>query len=505
MQNNRRWIGAGWVLVFLFLFAPRLEAGHFQVYSLKVEGTVQDLVIADLDEDGRKDLVAFCRSGNRRAYHRFLTIFWQGPESSFNLKQATVLKLPPEVIQVDFGQVDGKPGLEVAAVTGRGIFYYPNQDRGFGPWTELIAGASLFAKPRPDFLDYYDFLSDWDGDGREEILLYQFDQAKLYRRGDGAAFQEEQTLRLPIEIDLGPPNPIRYVRPHPSFRVAYWSPQLDLLDFNADGRPDLIATNSDQAAVFLQNAQGGFPEKPSSSFFFDLLQEEERDFRRDRQGMSILNVVDLDGDGRADLLANTQEGNLANRKSTVRIYWGRTDSWEKAKPDATLALDKAAVGPLIRDVDGDGDQDLVMLIFDIGVYTAAKVLLTGTFNLIWQYYLLGPDQTYPAQPTYVDTTPVKVDISKLRLIGGMPNLFADFNGDGKDDVLYGKSDNELVVALKDAQGRRTGVEEVVSVPVGMIPIAEDLNGDKKGEVILWYPWDKERKDLITVLINLGGW
>jgi hypothetical protein len=434
-----------------------------------------------------------------------LTFFWQGSDSSFNTKQALVLELSPAVIQVDFGQVDGRPGLDVAVITSQGVSYYPYQNRSFGPQTELFRSESLYAVPRPDFIDYCDFVADWTGDGRDDILLYQFDHASLYAGQGGGVFGEPETLRLPIEIELGPPNPIRYIRPHPAFRVAYWAPQLNLVDTNADGRADLVATIGDQVAVFRQNPDGGFPAKPNQTFNLHLMNEEERDQHRDRQGISILEVADLDRDGRADLLSNKQEGSMTSRKSKVGIYWGSTGSWAKGKPDQVLALEKAAIGPLVRDVNSDGRQDLVMLIFDIGVYSAAKVLITGTFNLIWQYYLLGPDHTYPAQPSYVDITPIKVDISKFKLIGGFPNIFADFNGDGDDDMVYGKSEKELVIALKDGQGKRTGVEEAIQVPVGMIPIAEDLNGDGKSEVILWYPFDKERQDLLTVLMNQGKW
>ena len=492
-------------LLVLLFFATEARAGHFQIYSLKVEGLLQDLVEADIDQDGRKDLVAFCRTEKSGTYQRFLTFFWQGPDSSFSAKQTTVLDLSPAVVQVDFGQIDGRPGLDVVVITGEGVSYYPYQNRSFGPLTELVRSQSLYAVPRPDFIDYYDFVTDWNGDGRDDILLYQFDHASLYAgKGDGG-FSDPETLRLPIETDIGPPNPVRYLRPHHAFRVAYWAPQLNLQDTNADGRADLIATTGDHVALFRRSADGSFPEKPSQTFNLNLMNDEERDQRRDRLGMSILNVADLDHDGRADLIANKQEGNFTNRQSKVGIYWGKTGSWATGKPDQVLQLEKAAIGPLIRDVNGDGREDLVMLIMDIGIYTAAKVLITGTFNLIWQYYLLGPDHTYPAQPTYVDITPIKLDLTKFRLIGGFPNIFADFNGDGYDDMVYGKSDKELVIALKDAQGKRTGVEEVIQVPVGMIPMAEDLNGDGKGEVILWYPFDQERKDLINVLVNQGKW
>ena len=92
------------------------------------------------------------------------------------------------------------------------------------------------------------------------------------------------------------------------------------------------------------------------------------------------------------------------------------------------------------------------------------------------------------------------------MTSGVPNVFADFNGDRIDDIIYSKSEKELVVQIRDKNARRTNQMEIIQVPASTIPFTKDLNSDGLDDIYLYdIQGDPAHQGVINVLINLGGW
>ena len=98
-----------------------------------------------------------------------------------------------------------------------------------------------------------------------------------------------------------------------------------------------------------------------------------------------------------------------------------------------------------------------------------------------------------------------MEMGSFRLLGGFPNILADFNGDGYSDMIYGTSDKELIVDIKGMNGKRTGTRETINVPTCIFPIVYDLNGSGKSDIVLYYPMEPKRRGEIRILVNEGDW
>ena len=112
----------------------------------------------------------------------------------------------------------------------------------------------------------------------------------------------------------------------------------------------------------------------------------------------------------------------------------------------------------------------------------------------------------PAEPSSEDNINLRIDFGRGRMMNTYPQIFADFNGDGIPDLIYGKSDQELAVIMKDRMAKRSSEQEILKVPTAMMPVTDDLNHDGLADIILVYSAaDTGTPGQFSVLLNKGGW
>jgi hypothetical protein len=196
---------------------------------------------------------------------------------------------------------------------------------------------------------------------------------------------------------------VRLVSVLPEVRGAY----LDVrqVDLDGDGRSDLVTS---YGQVYLRQPDGKLPARPSLT-----LETEKGDW-------SFLAVGDFNGDGKPDvaLLSYGMAG-----KTVARLYYnrGKTGRPFAEKPDAVVALgpakgEKSAPtllrdAPVVCDWDGDGIADLVV---GKGQDSEVLVLLGGKRGLD-----AGQSRTIPLDYRLHYETGLSV---------------GDFNGDGRADL-----------------------------------------------------------------------
>lgn len=232
---------------------------------------------------------------------------------------------------------------------------------------------------------------------------------------------------------------------------------------------------------------------------------------RDNAGRAV--VKDFNGDGRLDLAFLTEDnteygialmlgtagGGFASQKQVVSGSGGKFYGWMTA-----------------ADLNGDGKLDLVMSVNTTS--TAGRVLTAfgngaGEFAAPTIYeiangvsYLALGDFNGDKQPDvavageYLSSSSSKVSIL-LNKGGGVLNAAkvtdfgsainglnrmaaADFNGDGKDDLVVGGTFSRMILALSDGAGGFASPKSL-SIPSGLVALqAADFSGDGKADVFL---------------------
>ena len=307
-----------------------------------------------------------------------------------------------------------------------------------------------------------------------------------------------QRINLPVDVSFFSFG-LAGLFPHSEINVNYQTPKLFLEDWDGDGTKELLAICNEQLWVYKRNSKNFYSSQPIARLSFPL---PTPDKKAQRQQFNIL-IADLDNDGFADALTNLQQGGIFNQKAQLCIYSGKNLYRHKLKPKRSWEYNAWIIGPFIRDLDNDGDVDLIIPIVEAGFFTTARVLITGYVPLQWNYYF-NHQHHFNDLPDYTDRIDLHLDLSEGKFTTGFPNVFADFNGDGVADHVYSKSEDELIIDIKDNSGARK-YKEIVSVASVGLPITKDFNQDGLADIFIYYPQSPEHRGEINVLVNKGGW
>jgi hypothetical protein len=295
------------------------------------------------------------------------------------------------------------------------------------------------------------------------------------------------------------------VAPHLELSVVYRAPNLFIADKDGDGRHELFATSGNKVWIYRLGQDGTYETRPE----LQLSPKVAPPPKEGVQSRLSLIIDDIDQDGKADLISNNQIGSFFSQKSEIKIFLGK-NNWADAagkslNPAWTSSFDGWVFGPIVHDINADKNNDLVVPVISSGILNSMKALVVHDFPIDLKYYL-SSNHSLPAQPSSEDNINLRIDLSRGRMMNTYPQIFADFNGDGIPDLIYGKNDQELVVVMKDRKGKRTSEQEILKLPTAIMPIAGDLNNDGLADIILVYSSaDTGTPGQFSVLINKGGW
>lgn len=274
-------------------------------------------------------------------------------------------------------------------------------------------------------------------------------------------------------------------------------------DFNGDGKPDIVVSNMDTntVAVFLNDGTGNFGTPIVTTVTITAL------------GLGALAVGDFNEDGKADVVVGTIGGSQANI-----VLLGNGDGTFSQQPPINNSF--GFFHAKVVDLNGDGHQDLVLagnggIFVSIGrgdgTFVDTIGLQSGSFpgtylgigvadfNGDGKLDIVGSDTgSATGGVGYLDffagngdgtfTAPTFVDLP-ASLPGSLAN--ADFNGDGKQDVViaypntailsFGNGDGTFDLNLLDSQFVYSS--SATTDNAGVTVFAADLDKDGKFDVV----------------------
>lgn len=486
------------------LFAQDL--GPFKKFSASLPGRVQDLIIDDLDEDGLLDIFIVWVEGDYPNYKRGITVFFLD-DNGYSKKSRQDFEVDDKVALVDIGQVDGEKGLDIACLCQGSVSYYPLRGRTYGKLKHLAPAQPFTAFADHNSLPYYDFLRDWNGDGKDELLLLEFNRSLVFPTGENGLSAVGKEVMLTAHIDINIVGPERIFQAHHSLRSFYFMPQLNAEDYDGDGRVDLIGSFRGKLEIFKQLEDGTFSREPTWVIQITLPRPPRKEGKKERgEPMPPLIIIDdVNNDGKMDVIAGQLVGGFGDLKSQTFIFYGHTGSLKNNKWDQIIERDQAASFALLRDLDGNGTMDLIIPYVKIDVFSIAKMLITQSIYVNFTFYSISENGVYPQEPTGQDTTSIDLNFRELEVEGGVPNVDGDFDNDGINDVVVGQNKNEIHIRKGDGKGKfdRSDPMAVISVDAPLFPDVFDLNADGFADIVVSYIPYHDNDHKIYVFMNTG--
>ena len=261
-----------------------------------------------------------------------------------------------------------------------------------------------------------------------------------------AVFELDQSKSVRVE---GQDVPI-------GFSQGINSAQIQTMDLTGDGAEEWVVwdINSRQLQVFEKSGEN-FTLKPELSYLFPT----------DISGFFVL--ADFDRDGKKDLFTSTPLGIRAykNTSAGTQISWTLAQNFLRLEGANNIPANNLDT-PLLQDVDGDGDLDLVIFNFAVGdfleFYRNTSVERKGAPDIDgfafpirhWGNFefcacaQISFGQTCDGRP--LDTGNRLDENARIQHAGGHSILYRDFTGDGIPDLLLGRDECSTLYFLPNS-------------------------------------------------------
>ncbi|MEM8710245.1 MAG: VCBS repeat-containing protein, partial [Planctomycetota bacterium] len=362
--------------------------------SVRVDGLILDWSFVDIEGDGAKELGLAVRTPRGKRELRFHRM----TKTSVEPEPFRTIPILKDIIAWTVADVrPGLEGAELVLLTRQGAWSFDPRQSGYkGNIQKLCETQLLYDVPSPRELPYWPYVLEW-GDG-DALLLPQRGGFRIFGPRPGplvaggddvlpwkalATFQgtadrapidpEDDKRRAADAKREGERREVRFSATvgddlRPFMGTGSGGSIVDdsfriqapaLVDLDGDGRRDMLLLDGDRLKVYMATA-AGIPSKPSR---IEALPEYlVRDDSR-----AALRLAEINGDGRIDLLGIWSEDVYGFKNADWRIFamLSTPERLLPEKPDQLLRFKAAEIRATVTDVDGDGRPDLSIRSFEL--------------------------------------------------------------------------------------------------------------------------------------------
>jgi hypothetical protein len=445
------------LVVLLAANAARAASNDFQaqVISLPVSGCPSRF--ADLDGDRRLDLLAVDPIDQKLLVYRQRA-------SGFTNAPDQVIGLPPQTGWISMLDVDAHPGMELLLSGADGVAYHWQEGGSFeSERRTLVKAGQVFTNDDSPVLISLAT--------NAAIPVVSGTEAVLFQRNHAYEWSRSQPMALK-------PMPTRW-----RVETNEWS----------------MGRNSARSLHILQSfgsKSGGREEEPSDKDIITKVLEEIMKKTESRRYLGT-NRVDLNGDGRTDLVLWQKFGQMEPR-TDVYVLLRDGDGRLPARPTQVLHCSGLPIPvgsteshSLLGDLQGDGTYQLVLLELK-STFTSVSGALEMALSRGVEWALTIRRFSHGAFARNAETALTTTLVMSAEMDERWP-LFVcgDYNGDGRLDFAVRRATHQWNIYFSANDGRWFAPQPAMTFETplqGNFEI-DDLNGDGRSDLVLRAPED----------------
>ncbi|MGK0302215.1 MAG: hypothetical protein ACI89X_003098 [Planctomycetota bacterium] len=353
--------------------------------ALEVTGTM----LADIDGDKQMDLVIACHNPSTGKRSLRMHVRQTRGVAFKSVPSRQPLELKDDVVAFTFCDCASAPGAELILLTPEIVFAVLTGKNGEPSYQPLARHQLVWpAADRDRVVPLANAAIDFDGDGRTDLLLPRPNGWSVLfqdRKGDKATFQRDAKTTLPRWQDTidkavrgrgisgnGNGFKLRISGGKPTdiagmlVRAATRTPKCQAVDLDGDGKLDLVAHRNGTMYAAMQTKAGTLTMK-------------EQPLPLSENRLKVIDPafdvqwLDVNADRRADLLLTTSAQRDGAVEARVDLFLANTEGQWSDKPSKRLRMQTMAHPPQVVDATGDGKKNLVC----VTLRTSAMAKLTG--------------------------------------------------------------------------------------------------------------------------------
>jgi hypothetical protein len=449
----------------------------FEVQEIAVEGRAAAAELAELDGDGRADLLVLAIAGLPPEERRELQVHFQ---DDGRLPEAPSWRapLPPGVAAYDLAELDARAGTEIVLLRADRLAALSLAGRD-ASWRELACPGPTAAPA-----------ADERGVDRLRIARPELGAARLLVPGLGVAWVLDASGALLGALRTGaranyffPPRPGPLIGEN-EMELYFDLPRFGTADVDGDGRADVVGGSRHEVRVFLQRPDGRFASEPDRALPLRLLTPDDH---VRNQGGARVDARDWDGDGRADLLVSQSSGGLLRAVTRTRLHRNRDGRWDLTRPDQVFENEGGVTIDELVDLDTDGRPELLRVFLPLGLIDLAEILLQRSVDVRASIHRGVAEGSFEATPFFRREFAVGFSFETNRPLGFVPSVGADWNGDRHLDLLGSGDGKALELWLGGPRFAFAQRHARQALDTGGRARFGDLDGDGLPDLVLYDP------------------
>jgi hypothetical protein len=454
------------------------EPEPFEILEFASPGRTTAAEIADLDGDGRTDLLEMAFQGLPPDEVRVLRVRFQKEDGTLPAQADLELPLPAGSAAYEVARLADGATSELLLLLPEGVSRVSFRERQASSRLLAVPGGSVAAGPDERGIDRLALVTDAFESGPRLAVPGRSEAFLLTPEGSVVA-----RLEVPGRSNyfLQPPG---LVVAESNLQIFHDAARLQFGDVDGDGRTDVVGATRHELRVFPQRPDGSFEATPDRILPLRRVSAEDH-FRGSGAVRSL--VRDIDGDGRADLVIAQLSGGILNARATTSIHRNRNGTWNLDEPDTTIETENAMTAIEFLDVDADGRPELLQAHVPVNVFELVEVLLTRAIDAHLRMYGVDSEGRFETRPRRSRKLGIALSFETGRSLGFLPTLQLDLNADGFPDLLSSGDGSELEIYLGGAESGFEKRAAQQSLDTEGRVRGGDLDSDGLPDLVLYNP------------------
>jgi len=471
---------------------------QYDLTYLPVHGRRMDTFVHDYNGDGKPDLLNTSVDFDQEPPVRWISV---------HVREGSQLStLPSQMIPIDdraaaliLGDLLPGGGIEFGFVAPDGVYVYPFANGAFVETpTKILHLRTFYTTVSPRAIPVWSGAIDLDKDGRHDLVVPTHTGYRVYFQTASGQYGQSAEMEADLANEADRALAAERFASRPERLVGHFTtarelPHLTAVDIDGDGRLDLVTLKHDVLTYFFQKQPRVFSSKRRSRVSYQIATLTQ-EMKKDALDVAMISFLDYNQDRAADLVVTRVVGQLGLLESLeTRVYLHPGTGRGNFSSDKCLLVRGVSIDPKFADMNEDGALDCMVSRLRTDLLSqGGQLLVLGDIPITYEVFQFDRSKgMYFADPVFDKKVLVNKDDLGKRGAATVPLLFVQ--GDLSGD---GRPDmvfiDPSVGELQIMRGRAEGSR------------SDPLIGFEPGPVIR-KKLEHHPKAVILYDINADGW